>query len=208
MTTPSLEREVFVTSRLLEFFDEDELGMQIGHEQALWPLALSKELIDNAIDACESAGIAPDVRLALRDETLTVEDNGPGLPAEIVARSLDYAVRVSTNSRYVSPTRGQLGNALKTIVAAAFVANGEHGHIEIDTPGVRHLVDVRVDRLAQTPRIEHRQAESARRNGTLVRMPWPSLACMLEDGEDADSSRDSTSSTWRRGTRSSIRTWH
>jgi DNA topoisomerase VI subunit B len=176
MTTPSLQREVFATSRMLEYFAEDELEMQIGHERALWPLALSKELIDNAIDACESAGIAPEVRLSLRDETLTVEDNGPGLPAATVARSLDYAVRVSTNSRYVSPTRGQLGNALKTVWGAAFVANDQHGTVEIDTPGTRHLVAVRVDRLAQTPRIEHRQEESARRNGTLVRMRWPSLA--------------------------------
>ena len=190
MTTPSLQRETFVTSRLLEYFDVDELAMQIGHEQALWPLALSKELIDNGIDASESAGIAPEVRLSIRDDTLTVEDNGPGLPAAIVARSLDFGVRVSSNSRYVSPTRGQLGHGLKTVFAAAFVANREHGHIEIDTPGIRHLVDVRIVRLAQTPRIEHQPRESTRRNGTLVRIPWPSLASMREDGGDAGSYHD------------------
>jgi len=188
MTTPSLQREMFITSRLVEYFDAGELEMQIGHGQTLWPLALSKELIDNSLDASESSGIAPEVRLSLRDGCLTVEDNGPGLPAEVVTRSLDYAVRVSTNSRYVSPTRGQLGNALKTVWAAAFVATGEHGSVETCAPGTRHRVDVRLDRLAQTPRIEHQQEPSARKNGTLVRIPWPSLASLLNDEEEPDSS--------------------
>jgi DNA topoisomerase VI subunit B len=188
VTTPPLQRETFVTSRLLEYFDKDELEMQIGHERALWPLALSKELIDNGIDACESAGIPPEIRLSLRDDSLVVEDNGPGLPAEIVARSLDYAVRVSTNTRYVSPTRGQLGSALKTVWAAAFVANDGHGLVEIEALGTRHIVDVSIDRLAQAPRIEHQREPSARRNGTLLRMPWPSLASMLVDDEEPDSS--------------------
>jgi len=36
----------------LEFFTEKELQLQIGQPKQCWPIALLKELIDNALDAC------------------------------------------------------------------------------------------------------------------------------------------------------------
>ena len=58
--SPRLERSTFETSRLLEFFSEKELAMQIGHPPELWPLALLKELIDNSLDGVESADGEPE----------------------------------------------------------------------------------------------------------------------------------------------------
>ena len=54
-----LNRETFITNRSLEFFSEKELSMQIGHSRQLWPAAILKELVDNALDACETARIWP-----------------------------------------------------------------------------------------------------------------------------------------------------
>ncbi len=51
-----LARQVFETPRVLDFFDETHLTNQIGHPRELWRLALSKALIDNALDAAEEAG--------------------------------------------------------------------------------------------------------------------------------------------------------
>jgi hypothetical protein len=79
-TESGLQRTHFSTSRLLEFFSETELTMQIGHPEHLWSLALAKELIDNAMDACEKARIRPAVRITVEPDALTVADNGPGLP--------------------------------------------------------------------------------------------------------------------------------
>ena len=61
-----LKRTTFETSRLMEFFSEKELAMQIGSDPASWPLALVKELIDNALDACESAGTAPQITVTVK----------------------------------------------------------------------------------------------------------------------------------------------
>jgi DNA topoisomerase VI subunit B len=40
-----------------------------------------KELVDNALDACETAGVAPEVRVEVEKDVktlrLTVSDNGP-----------------------------------------------------------------------------------------------------------------------------------
>ena len=48
-----LERTTHETSRLMEYFRESELQMQIGFPRRDWPRALCKELMDNALDACE-----------------------------------------------------------------------------------------------------------------------------------------------------------
>ncbi len=69
--------------------------MQLGAEPSRWGLVLLKELIDNALDACETAGTAPHIRISLSPDGFIVEDNGPGIPASTVERSLDYRVRVS-----------------------------------------------------------------------------------------------------------------
>jgi DNA topoisomerase VI subunit B len=179
---PTLARTPFVTSRLMEFFTVKELTMQIGHPIPLWPLALVRELIDNALDACEKARVSPAVSVIVEPDAVTVMDNGPGLPPEVLKRSLDYAVRVSDKSHYVSPTRGQLGNALKCVWAAPFVADGARGRAEVVTRGERHVIDVSINRLDQEPKLQHQRspADGLVRNGTLVRIHWPKIACFLD----------------------------
>src|SRR5690349_20818044 len=88
-------RTAFTTDRMMEFFTETELTTQIGYGKALWPLVLSKELIDNALDASEGTGTAPVITITLESDAITVEDNGPGLNPKIIERSLDYRVRIS-----------------------------------------------------------------------------------------------------------------
>ena len=131
----TLERTTFETSRLLEFFSEKELTMQIGRGRRQWPLALLKELIDNALDACEIAGPPPSIAVRLDPDALTVADNGPGLPAaRWSARSTTGAG--SDKAHYVSPTRGQLGNALKCLWAAPYVVHGDAGYTVQPNPGM------------------------------------------------------------------------
>ena len=181
-----LSRTVFETSRLQEYFSKRELQMQMGAEVSRWPLMLVKELIDNALDACEDAGVVPEISVSLEDDAVSVQDNGPGLPAEILERSLDYSVRVSDKSYYVSPTRGQLGNALKCVWAAPYVASGELGSVEITAHGQKHILTVSLDRIAQTPAIKHEiEPDGIVTNGTLTRMHWPQIAGYLNDSERA-----------------------
>jgi len=99
-----LERQVFETSRLMEFFTEKELTMQIGHPRRHWPIALLKELIDNGLDAAEKTGNTPEIKVEIGKDYFSVRDNGVGLPADVLRRSLDYNIRVSDKAHYVSPT--------------------------------------------------------------------------------------------------------
>ncbi|MGB2932817.1 MAG: ATP-binding protein [Methyloceanibacter sp.] len=117
MKAATLTRATLRTSRSLDFLSEKGLTTQIGHPREQWPLVALKELVDNSIDACEEAGIAPVVKVTMDENSLTIEDNGPGIAADIVKDVLDFDVRVSSREAYVSPTRGAQGNALKAIVA-------------------------------------------------------------------------------------------
>src|SRR4029453_10816768 len=118
-----------------------------GHSRHAWPVVIAKELLDNALDAAEEAGTPPVIEVKVDDDGITVEDNGPGIPADVVADVLDFGVRVSSREAYVSPTRGAQGNALKTIVAMPFVLDGRHGLVEIEARSVRHEIDFGVDRI-------------------------------------------------------------
>ena len=177
MAKATLERTTFSTKRVMEFFSVKELNMQLGYSRPMWPIALLKELLDNALDAAELAGVAPQIRVTLAPDAFSVEDNGPGLPEETLERSQDYLVRVSDKSHYISPTRGQLGNALKCLWAAPFVANGTRGQVDVITGGVRHEIAVTLDRIAQEPDVRHtRHPDRTAITGTRITVHWPGIA--------------------------------
>ena len=123
-TPAKLDRTTLRTSRLLDFCNRKELIAQTGHQPDTWPLVVLKELVDNALDTCEEAGVAPEINVEVGDGGITVTDNGPGIPAETITDVLDFSVRVSSREAYVAPDRGAQGNALKTIVAMPFVLDG------------------------------------------------------------------------------------
>ncbi len=167
---PSLKRTAFTTSRLLDFMSRKELTFQCGYGPSDWPLVILKELIDNALDASEEQGIAPQVDVAVAEDSITVADNGTGVPPEMVDRLLDFSVRVSSREAYVAPDRGAQGNALKTILAMPFVMDGEHGRVEICGGGVLNEITISVDRLRQRPKADVARSDRA---GSFVRVHWP-----------------------------------
>ena len=56
-----------------------------------------KEAVDNALDACEEAGILPELRVGVFDEEdgefrVAVEDNGPGIVENQITRIFGRAI--------------------------------------------------------------------------------------------------------------------
>jgi DNA topoisomerase VI subunit B len=114
-----------------------------------------KELVDNALDSTEEAGIAPVIEISVSQDDITVADNGPGIAPETVADIIDYTARVSSREAYVSPTRGAQGNALKTVLAMPFALDEERGETILESQGVAHRIEFSIDRIRQVPRISH-----------------------------------------------------
>jgi DNA topoisomerase VI subunit B len=102
MAKPELVRQAFTTSRELEYFSEAELVTQTGFsKEEWWSCVLVKEIVDNRLDICEHAGIAPEIIVEFTGDALTISDNGPGIPPAVVARVLDFTTRTSDWAAYV-----------------------------------------------------------------------------------------------------------
>jgi DNA topoisomerase VI subunit B len=187
-----IERVAFTTSRLMEFCTEKELVAQTGHESSKWPLVVIKELVDNGIDACEEAGIAPVIKVTItigrkrKPTRIVIEDNGPGIPAETVTGLIDYNVRISSREAYISPTRGRQGNALKTILPMAYVLGREsrRGETWIEARGLKHGIQFTVNQIKQEPIVKNIKRHSRVRTGTRITVFWPDYdEALVDPGE-------------------------
>jgi Histidine kinase-, DNA gyrase B-, and HSP90-like ATPase len=178
---PKLTRVAFRVSRLMEFCSKRELQNQTGHSINEWPEVVCKELLDNSIDAAEEAEISPVISIAVTPESFTISDNGAGIKTSTIKSILDYRIRVSSREAYVSPTRGAQGNALKTILAMAYVLDRECRETQadavgitiIETKGVCHRLTFDVDHINNQPRITHSTEPSPVTVGTKITVTWP-----------------------------------
>ncbi len=187
-----LERTTFEVSRASEYFDARQLSTLTGVGQTEFASVCLKELVDNALDAAETAGVEPEIGIGVEvdDETIgiTVSDNGPGIPPEVVHKILDYDIRVSDKAAYRSPTRGAQGNALKTVIGIPY-ALGSREPLIVKARGVRHSIAPWVDPAgvvhfdyASTPQpSESGSGGASEAEGTTARLSMPSRITLREE---------------------------
>ena len=108
----------------------------------------------------------------------------PRHPEKTIEQSLDYMIRVSDKNFYISPSRGQLGNALKCLYAVPFVMTGDTGRVDIETGGKNHHIEISVDQIAQEPVLKHTTETSLVKSGTFVKIYLTGIACYLEEIEN------------------------
>jgi DNA topoisomerase VI subunit B len=168
---PKLERITFQTSRELDFFSEQELNKQTGHEREEWPLVIVKELLDNSLDACETANITPVIEVTVDESSIAVQDNGPGLPEETLKGALNFNVRASDKAAYVSPSRGQQGNALKCLIPMPWVIDPDDGKLFVAAHGKCHAIRCGADPISQRAVI-HDDVTDQKAKGTTIRLTW------------------------------------
>ena len=172
-----LERTTFSTPRALDYFSVVELERQTGQPRSRFAAVVVKELVDNALDACEAAGVTPTIRVAVErrggDLRIMVAENGPGLHPDVLARILDFGTITSDKAAYRSPTRGAQGNALKTVLGIPYALAGDAAApIIVEACGVRHSIRSWVT-LAGEVRIPDQREAVALRSGTRITVTLP-----------------------------------
>ncbi|MEE6177669.1 ATP-binding protein [Mycobacterium sp. 050134] len=171
-----MKRTVFATPRAAEFLELQALQVQTGQPVDAFGRVVVKELLDNALDAAESAGRAPVIEIEIETEDssevafVTVTDNGAGITPQTVAGVCDFTVLASDKARYRGPTRGAQGNALKTLLGIP-AALGIDSPVIIDSEGMHHAVRIRTDGAGDVV-VEH-DTGPGRDEGTSVTVPPP-----------------------------------
>ena len=124
------QREISVS----EFFLKNRhlLGFDSGAKALVTTV---KEAVDNALDACEEAGILPDIRVEVFDEEdgvfrVAVEDNGPGIVEKQITRIFGKLLYGSKFHKLSQP-RGLQGMG----IAAA----GLYAQLTTGKPIISHL---------------------------------------------------------------------
>lgn len=88
-----------------------------------------REAVDNALDACEEAGILPEIRVQVSDHAgksrVVVEDNGPGIVESQIARIFGKLLYGSKFHK-LSQSRGQQGMGIS--------AAGMYGQLTVGKP--------------------------------------------------------------------------
>jgi DNA topoisomerase VI subunit B len=124
MSAQALERVTFSVSRAADFLKARALVSQTGQPEARFGDVVLKELLDNALDAAESARVVPDIEITLSTtgdiQVLTVADNGAGIPPGVVARVLDFTSVTSDKALYRS--RAGARRATRSRPSSAFPA--------------------------------------------------------------------------------------
>jgi DNA topoisomerase VI subunit B len=147
MGTPH-KRTAFSQSRAAEYLRLDTLVKMAGRQALDFPRVVVKELMDNALDGAESARRPPEIAVAMWLDggfmVLSVSDNGDGIPKSVVKRTLDFNTLTSDKALYRTPTRGQQGNALKTIIGMPYALGDGDPRVWIDAGNLRHDISVRL----------------------------------------------------------------
>jgi hypothetical protein len=170
-----VQRTVFATPRAAEFFELRALQAQTGQPAAAFGDVVVKELIDNALDAAETAGVAPVIEITTRTDGeityVSVADNGPGLRSSTIAGVCDFTVLASDKARYRGPARGAQGNALKTVLGIPFALNVTEP-ITIETRLYTHTLASSIDPAGHVV-IDRKRSPGHRDRGTSVTVPLP-----------------------------------
>jgi len=140
-----------------------------------------KEAVDNALDACEEAGVLPDIYLSVRRQErdifrIIVEDNGPG----IVPEQVPYVFgKLLYGSRFhqIRQSRGQQGIGISAAVLYAQLTSGLPTLVISRTGPDRpaHLFEIRIDIGRNEPDVvRNEEFDWDRTHGTRIQIEFRS----------------------------------
>jgi DNA topoisomerase-6 subunit B len=116
---------------IAEFFEKNKHMLGFDSEARALVTAV-KEAVDNALDACEEAGILPDIYVEIQEAgdyyRLVVEDNGPGITKEQLPKifgKLLYGSRFHAREQ----NRGQQGIGISAAVLYSQLTSGKPAKI-------------------------------------------------------------------------------
>lgn len=141
---------------MAEFFKKNQqmLGFS-GKTRSLTTIV--HEYVTNSLDACEEAGILPDVTITITEidkekYKVIAEDNGPGIPEKHLGKALGQMLAGTKFHRYCQQ-RGQQGIGASGCTMYAQITTGKPVHVVSRYDTKRITCDLSIDLKSNSPRI-------------------------------------------------------
>ncbi|MCK5407291.1 MAG: DNA topoisomerase VI subunit B, partial [Candidatus Krumholzibacteria bacterium] len=140
-------------------------------------LTVIKEAVDNSLDACEEAGILPDIRVQISEISdgryrITVADSGPGIVKSHVPKIFGKLL-YGSKFHELKQSRGQQGIGISAAVMYSQLTTGKPVKVTTRT-GPRteaHVYDLQIDTKNNKPIIlDEGIIEWDRKHGTRIEM--------------------------------------
>ncbi|HKW15059.1 MAG TPA: DNA topoisomerase VI subunit B [Candidatus Krumholzibacteria bacterium] len=140
-------------------------------------LTAVKEAVDNSLDACEEAGIAPDILVEIHEISenryrLVVEDSGPGIVKQQVPKIFGKLL-YGSKFHELRQSRGQQGIGISAAVMYAQLTTGKPVKITSRTGAKTraHLYELQIDTKKNAPIVlDDGPVEWEREHGTRIEM--------------------------------------
>jgi DNA topoisomerase-6 subunit B len=122
----------FKEHSIAEFFKKNR--QMLGYSGMVRSLVtVVHEYVSNSFDACEEAGILPEIRVQITQAgenryQITVADNGPGIPREFVGKALATVLAGTKFHRYMQQ-RGQQGIGAAGCTLFSQITTGKPIHV-------------------------------------------------------------------------------
>jgi DNA topoisomerase-6 subunit B len=157
--------EFFARNRHLLGFDNKRKAL----------LTTIKEAVDNSIDACEEAGILPEIQVEIIDMgndrfRVIIEDNGPGIVEKQIP---NIFARLLYGSKFHSlkQSRGQQGIGISASVMYGQLTTGRPAKVisKIKDAEEGHYMELRIDTKKNAPEITNKKTKAwSKEHGTRV----------------------------------------
>ncbi len=175
---PTMADELAKTQKEISVAEFFERNRQIlGFDSPTKALLTSvKEAVDNALDACEEAGILPDIRVEVHphehegEYKLVVEDNGPGIAQGSMPKVFGQLL-YGSRFHAIRQSRGQQGIGISAVVMYSQLTTGHRALVSSKTGKGRPCVqmEVAIDTKSNRPETYNKQAiETERVQGTRI----------------------------------------
>src|SRR3990172_750404 len=139
-----------------EFFEKNR--HLLGYENTTKALiTIIKELVDNSLDACDEAGILPDIKVQIKEVgpdrfRITAEDNGPGVVAEKVPLAFGSLLYGSKFHR-LRQSRGTQGIGVSGAILYSQLTTGKHAKVLSSTGKSIHDFELGIDVAKNQPHV-------------------------------------------------------
>jgi len=169
----------FKEHSVADFFKKNRqmLGLY-GKQRTL--TTIIHELVTNSLDACEEAGILPDIEVKISEigeeyYEISVMDNGPGIPENKIGSALGKLLAGTKFHRLVQ-TRGQQGIGVSGIILFSQITTGKPTKVVSGTSKDKTVsLEITIDSKTNSPKMTNKTHLEKKIRGTGIKAKFKEI---------------------------------